>query len=243
LIISYAANTSSFKKAIECKFRPSVKGISLRNQAILSVKIKATAPVSLDWRLSDSLALDGTGVITSIPGDNVYRVYNINFLGRLNAGPINPNKVRGFLAFNTGAYSGVITMDSLRLGREPGGSSIKTAKSLSNDFEGSVLDDDNLTIRGDGGITHTQNGELISKVAPNTASFKKIIDLNLKKEVGYINIINEPFLRIKIKSTAPITLDWRLSDPTTLDNAGSIINIPGDSTYRTYNINFNGRVN
>jgi hypothetical protein len=243
LQMAFASNTPAFRKGMECRLRPGLNLLNLRNMGILYVKIKSSAPISLDWRLIDSSALDPTGVITAIPGDNVYRTYAINFTNRLASGPLNPRKIKGLLYFNTAVFGGTITIDSLRLGREPGGSSFTQAHSLSHDFGGSVLDDDNLTIRSDGGITLSQSEVLESAYAPNTATYRKAFELRLRPEIQAIKLRNEPFLRIKIRATEQVNLDWRLIDSTANDNQGVFTTIPGDNVWRQYTLNFDARIN
>jgi hypothetical protein len=116
--------------------------------------------------------------------------------------------------------------------------------SLVNTFNGTTLSDNFQQTSADGGIVLSQ-ADTLQATLTNVTAYKKVYEMAFRNGVSAINIINDASLRIQIKSSVAITLQFRLYDSTnntTGDHFSTNITLPNTNQWTNYTINFGGRI-
>lgn len=143
------------------------------------------------------------------------------------------------LAYQATDSDGVTASDQTRLYVvENSGPTAVGTTFLKNDFSGIIISDDAQTTAPSGPVTLTQNEELAITLN-GIKLFEKAYRTELNNEAT-LDLSEDATFSVDIKSTETIRLRVKLfdNDGRQIDNFKFDLDIPGDSTYRTYTKNF-----
>ncbi|MEM9857808.1 MAG: DNRLRE domain-containing protein [Bacteroidota bacterium] len=110
--------------------------------------------------------------------------------------------------------------------------------SVEDNFSGTTISNEAITIRKDGRASHVQNDELTISLN-ELRQFEKLYRLTINNQAG-LDLTNNANVDFKMSSNVPITLRIKLFDANNqqIDNGSYTAFVPGDNTYNRYQYDF-----
>jgi hypothetical protein len=222
--------------------------VDMRSAFNMVIRCKASSPGTFSMRITDANGVesgdDWQCAVFNMGPDFANRTltWSSNLPANFNKGAVKEFR---FCNWGAGAYTGTMTIDSIAIGNQNPVVGIQlTGTTWNNDFTINQYSDLAQTTGADGGVTISQQNGAFRAVATNPFGwYKRFYQSTLVDTSDAVDIRGSMKIAVKIRSTAAVVIQGRLSSAINVENKDIFVSVAGDNTWRSYTFNYTGAPN